>query len=75
MRNKIKKTTLEEYYRIKVDIKCVCLFLLNSKKKYISQTPIVNNTIYKTHKFTTFDFNIKIVIAVITQYKMQASLP
>ena len=39
MRNKIKKTTLEEYYRIKVDIKCVCLFLLNSKKNiYIPNT-------------------------------------
>ena len=31
MRN--KKTTLEEYYKIKVDIECVVLFLLNSKIK------------------------------------------
>ena len=34
MRNKIiKKKTLEEYYRIKVDIECVFLTLLNSKTK------------------------------------------
>ena len=32
MRNKNKKTTLEEYYRIKVDIECVILFHLNSKQ-------------------------------------------
>ena len=75
MRNKIKKTTLKEYYRIKVDIKCVFLFLLNSKTKYTSQTLIINHIIYKAHKFTTFDLNIKIVIAIITQYEMQASLP
>ena len=31
MRN--KKTTLEEYYRIKVDIECVFLYLLNFKIK------------------------------------------
>ena len=35
MRNKKKKKkTLEEYYRIKVDIECVFFFLLNSKEKY-----------------------------------------
>ena len=55
---------------MKVDIECVFLFLLNSKTKYISQTPIVNHIIYKTHKYTMFDLNIKIVIPVVTQYKM-----
>ena len=69
-----KKKTLEEYYEIKVDIKCVFLFFLNSKTKYTSQTPIVNHIIYKTYKSTIFDFNIKIVIAFVTQYKMQAPL-
>ena len=64
---KIKKKTLDECYRIKVDIKCVILFLLNSKTKYISQTPTINHIIYKTHKFTTSDLDIKIVIAVVTQ--------
>ena len=70
-----KKKTLEEYYRIKVDIECIFLFLLNSKKIYISQTLTVNHIIYKTHKFTTFDLYIKIVIAVVIQYKMQAPIP
>ena len=49
-----KKKTLEEYYRIKVDIECVFLFLLNSKTKYTSQKPMVNHIIYKTHKSTNF---------------------
>ena len=61
--NQLKKKTLEEYYEIKVDIKCVFLFFLNSKTKYTSQTPIVNHIIYKTYKSTIFDYNIKIVIA------------
>ena len=74
MRKK-KKKTLEEYYRIKVDYKCVFLFLLNYKTKYISQTPTVNHIIYKTHKSTTSDLIMKIIIAVVTQYKMQAPLP
>ena len=72
-----KKITLKEYYRIKVDIECVFLFLLNSKTKYTFQTPTVNHIyiIYKAHKSTTFDLNIKIIITVVTQYKMQAPLP
>ena len=77
MRNnyiKKKKKTLEKYYRIKVYIECVFLFLLNYKTKYTSQTPTVNNEIYKTHKSTTFDFNIQIVIVIVTQYKMQGPL-
>ena len=61
----------------KVDIECVFFFLLNSKTKYIFQTPTMNHIyiIYKAHKFTTSNLNIKIVIAVVTQYKMQAPLP
>ena len=51
---KKKKTILEEYYRIKVDIECVFFFLLNSKTKYTFQTPTINHIIYKTYKFTTF---------------------
>ena len=74
MRKK-KKKTLEKYYRIKVDIECVYLFLLNSKTKYTCQTLIVNHIICKTHKFTTSNLNIKILIVVVTQYKMQAPLP
>ena len=70
---KKKKKKLEEYNRIKVDIKCV-LFLLNPKTKYTFQTPTVNHIIYKTHKFTKSKLNIKIVITVVTQYKMQAPL-
>ena len=66
---------MEEYYRIKFDIECVFFFLLNSKTKYISQTPIVDHIIYKTHKSTKSDLNMKIVIAVDTQYKMQSLLP
>ena len=62
------------HYRIKVYIECVFLFLLNYKTKYTSQTPTVNNEIYKTHKSTTFDFNIQIVIVIVTQYKMQGPL-
>jgi len=58
---------LDEYYRIKVDVKCVILFLLNSKTKYTSQTSTINHIIYKTYKSTTFDYNIKITIAVVTQ--------
>ena len=65
MREK-KKKTLEKNYRIKVDIECVFLFLLNTKTKYIFQTPTVNHITYKTHKSTTSNFNIKIVIAVVT---------
>ena len=48
-------TTLEEYFRIKIDIKCAFLFLLNFKTNYISQTPAINHTIYKTHKSIMFD--------------------
>ena len=74
MRN--KKTILEKYCRIKVYIKCNFLFLLNSKTKYTSQTLTINHILYKTHKSTTFDLNIRIVIvAIVTQYKMQAPLP
>ena len=70
-KTKTKTTkTLKKNYRIKVDIKCVFLFILNSKTKYTSQTPMVNHIIYKTHKFTTSNFDIKIVITVVTQYKM-----
>ena len=43
----------------------VFLFLLNFKTKYISQTPTINHIIYKTHKFRTFDLNIKIVIVIV----------
>ena len=74
MKNNDKKNTLEKYYRIKVYIECAFLFLLNYKTKYTFQTPTVNNEIYKTHKSTTFDFNIKIVIVIATQYKMQGPL-
>ena len=74
-----KKKTLEKNYRIKVDIECVFLFLLNTKTKYKTkytfQTPIVNHITYKTHKRTTSNFNIKIVIAIVTQYEMQVLLP
>jgi len=68
---------LEEYCRIKVDIECVFVFvfLLNSKTKYASQTPTVNYIIYKTHKYTTSDLNIKILIVVVTQYKNASPLP
>jgi len=45
-----KKTTLEKYCRIKVDIECVFIFLLNSKTKYTysfptstSEIPTVNH--------------------------------
>ena len=71
---KNKNKTLEKYYRIKVYIECVFLFLLNYKTKYTYQTPTVNNEIYKTHKSTTSDFNIQIVIVIVTQYKMQGPL-
>ena len=73
MRNKTqkKKKKNDEYYRIKVDIEYVFLFLLNSKTKYTFQTPIVNHIIYKIHKSTPSDLNVKIIIAVVTQYKMQ----
>ena len=47
MRNKIiiknKKKTLEEYCKIKVDIKCVFFFPLNSKTTYTSQTLTINH--------------------------------
>ena len=77
MRNiKKKKSTLEEYYyRIKFDIECVFFIFLNFKTKYTFQTATINHIIYKIHESTTFDLNIKIVIVVATQYKMQASLP
>ena len=71
IRNNNKKTTLEEYYKIKIYLECVFLFLHNSKTKYTSQTFTINDIIYKIYKSTTSNFNIKIVIAVITQYKMQ----
>ena len=73
----MRKKKLEEYYRIKFDIECIFFFLLNSKKKkeYISQTPTVDHIIYKAHKSTKFDLNMKIIIAVDTQYKMQSLLP
>ena len=71
MRKKKKiATTLEEHYKIKIDIECVFLFPLNFKTKYTSGTPTINHIIYKTYKSTTFNPNIKIVIAVFTQYKM-----
>ena len=64
-KNKNKnKTTLEEYYRIKVDVECVFLYLLNSKTKYITQTPTVNHIIYKIDKSTTSNLNIKIVMSL-----------
>ena len=69
------KKTLEKNYRIKVDIEYVFLFFLNTKTKYTFQTPTVYYITYKTHKSTTSNFNIKIVITVITQYKMQVLLP
>ena len=47
-KNTTTTTTLEEYFRIKVDIECVFLFLLNFKTNYISQTRIANHIIYKT---------------------------
>ena len=72
-KKKLKKT-LEKYYRIKVYIECVFLFLLNYKTKYTYQTSTVNNEIYKTHKSTMFDFNIQIVIVIATQYKMLGPL-
>ena len=53
-----RERTLEEHYRIKVDIKCVFLFLLNSKTNYTFQTPTVDHIIYKTYKSTMFDLNI-----------------
>ena len=69
---KKKKPTLEEYYRKKVDIKCVFLFLLNSKTK---------NTYPKRHSQSHHlqnpqhpDLNIKIIITIVTRYKMQAPL-
>ena len=77
MRNKQKsflkkKATLKEYCKIKVYIKCVFLFFLNSKTKYTSQTPTVNHSLYKTHKSIMSNLNIKIIIVVVTQYKMRA---
>ena len=53
-------------------IECVFLFFLNSKTKYISQTLTNNHIIYKTYKSTMSDLNIKIVIANVIQYKVQA---
>ena len=32
----------------------------------------INHMLYKTHKSITFDLKIKIVIVVVTQYKMHA---
>ena len=65
---------MEEYYTIKFDIECVFFFLLNSKTKYIYQTPTVGHIIYKTHKSTKPNLNMKIKIAVVTRYKMQSLL-
>ena len=70
-----KKKTLKKNDRIRVDIECVFLFLLNTKIKFTFQTLTVNHITYKTHKSTTSNFNIKVVIAVVTQYKMQVLLP
>ena len=53
---------MEEYYKVKVDVEYVFLYLLNSKTKYTSQTPTVNHTIYKIDKTTTPNLNIKIVM-------------
>ena len=33
---------------------------------------IVNHSLYKTQKSTMSEFNIKIIITAITEYKMQA---
>ena len=72
MRGKKKKKTLEEYCRIKVDTECVSHFLLISKAKYTSQTLTINHNLYKIHKSTTSNLNIKIVIALLLNiYKMQ----
>ena len=60
-----EKKKLDEHYRIKFDIECVFFFLLNSKTKYIYQTPTVDHIIYKTHKSTKSDLNMKIVIAIL----------
>ena len=65
---------LEEYCRIKVDIECVFLFLFNSKTTCTSQISIINHMLYKTHKLTMADLNIKIVIAAVTQYKILPQL-
>ena len=46
-------------------------FVLNYKTTYTSQILTVNHSLYKTYKSTTFNLNIKIVITVVTQYKMQ----
>ena len=64
MKKKIQ--LLEEYCKIEIDIECIFLFLLTSKTKYIFQTLTVNYIIYKTHKSTTSNLNIKIVIPVVT---------
>ena len=63
-KQKQNETTLEEYHRIKVDVECVFLYLLNSKTKYISQTPTINHIIYKIDKSTTSNLNIKIVMSL-----------
>ena len=52
-------------------VEYIFLFLLNSKIKYTCQTHTVNHIFYKIHKPTTFDLNMKIIIATVTQYKMQ----
>ena len=57
-----KKKTFEEYCRIKVEIEFFFLFLLNSKTKYTFQTLTINHIIYKNHKSTMFNLNIKIII-------------
>ena len=70
----MRKKKLDEHYRIKFDIECFFFFLLNSKTKYIYQTPTVGHIIYKTHKSTKPNLNMKIKIAVVTRYKMQSLL-
>ena len=75
MREK-KKKTLEEYCRIKVDTECVSHFLLISKAKYTSQILTINHNLYKIHKSTTSNLNIKTVIALsLNIYKMKAHFP
>ena len=63
---------------MKVDIECIFLFLLKSKAKYTYDFPILTSqtrhySLYKTYNPIMSDLNIKIIIATITQYKIQAS--
>ena len=61
---------MEKYCKIKVDIEGIFLFFLNSKKNTHLKHP---QSIISFAKSTISDLNIKIVIAIVTQYKMQAS--